>query len=402
MNTTRLYLEDPYMKKFKAKLLSQIKSDRGYEAVLDQTAFYPTGGGQPCDTGWLENIRVIDVVEEDGNIIHILEGPLTSGNITGRIDWERRFDHMQQHSGQHILSSCFEKIADANTVGFHLGSQYVYIDLDKQDLSEDIINQAEDMANQIIFQNRPIKTHLVDGEKLAGIPLRKPPAVTENIRIVEIEGFDYCPCGGTHPSSTGNIGIIKIRRWEKSKDNLRLEFLCGSRALMDYRQKNYNINKISSLLSVRDFETPDAVERILDENKKLSKTIEIFKDQVCTLEAENMVREAPKFDEFRVIQFMFYRRPFDEVKLIASKITGHKGCIAILCTVNDKSQVIISRSGDVPLDMRQPFKEAMTLVGGKGGGNCSVVQGGIETPEKAQRVMDMVYSSILENIEALQ
>ncbi|MBA1335434.1 MAG: Alanyl-tRNA synthetase family protein [Firmicutes bacterium] len=394
MNEGRLFLYNPYENIFEARVLSREKTARGYEVVLDRTAFYPTGGGQPNDTGWLDDSPVIDVVEENGTIVHILSQPIQVERVTGKIDWERRFDHMQQHLGQHILSSCFEKLADADTVGFHLGSQYVYIDLNRPDLPEETIYRAEDMANEIVFRSLAVKTYIVSWEDLPGIPLRKPPSVTEDIRIVEIDGFDFCPCGGTHPAGTGSVGIIKIRKWEKNKDGLRLEFVCGKRALRDFRDKNTSINKISSLLSVRDHEALGAVERIAAENKCLSKAVEELREQYYSLEAAAMVRDAREIGPYKIVRFMFYKKPFDEIKLLASKITEHGGCIALLCTSNVKAQLIISRSPDVPIDLRPVFKETMTLAGGKGGGSSAVVQGGVETPEKAQIVID-------ETIEAL-
>lgn len=396
MNEDRLFLYKPYEKIFEARVLNRDKTSRGYEVILDRTAFYPTGGGQPNDTGWLDDSPVIDVVEEKGNIIHVLSQPVQGERITGKIDWERRFDHMQQHLGQHILSSCFEKLADADTVGFHLGSQYVYIDLHRADLPEETIYRAEDMANEIVFRNMAVKTYIVSREDLPGIPLRKPPSVTEDIRIVEVDGFDFCPCGGTHPTCTGSVGMIKIRKWEKNKDSLRLEFVCGKRALQDFRDKNTSVNKISSLLSVRDYEVPGAVERITAENKRLSKAAEDLKEQYYSLEASAMVRDARKIGPYKMVRFMFYKKPFDEIKMLASKITEHGGCIALLCTSDAKAQLIISRSPDVPIDLRPVFKEAMALAGGKGGGSSAVVQGGVETPEKAQIVIDKTVEALEE------
>jgi alanyl-tRNA synthetase len=401
MTTDRLYHQDPYMMEFNAMVLEQTNGPDGFHVILDRTAFFPTGGGQPCDTGLLGQALVIDVMEQDGVIVHILDRPVSPGPVTGRVNRDRRFDHMQQHSGQHILSSCFEKLFDANTVGFHLGNQYVYIDIDKQDLTDDEIIKAEDMANDIVFENRPVWVHTVDISGLHKFPLRKPPAVDQDIRIVEIQGFDYCPCCGTHVTNTGSVGIIKIRKWEKSKDNLRLEFVCGIRALKDYREKNRSINSISSMLSVRDFEVTETVKRLSLENKSLAKDLANSREEVCILEAGNMLRAAVNAGPASIVKYMFYRRPFDEVKMIASSITGTGRAIAILCTADRKAQIVVSRSDDLPIDLRPIFRDAISQAGGKGGGSEKVVQGGLDSAETSQRVMDAIYMSIMEKIKSL-
>jgi alanyl-tRNA synthetase len=401
MTTYRLYYDNPYTMEFDAWVLEQTKSPEGYQVILDRTAFFPAGGGQPCDTGWLGQAAVVDVIEQHGAIVHILDSAVSLGPITGRVDQYRRFDHMQQHSGQHILSSCFEKLFDADTVGFHLGSQYVYIDLNRQDLTEDDINKAEDMANNIVFENRPVNTHIVDGSSLSRFPLRKPPVVGYDIRIVEIDGFDYCPCCGTHVRSTGSVGIIKIRRWEKNKDNLRLEFVCGIRALKDYREKNRSINNICSMLSVRDFEAMDTVKRLSLENKSLAKDLANSREELCKLEAENLLRSAAIIGPTRIVKYMFYRRPFDELKLIAAGVTAASSSVAILCTADHKAQIVVSRSNDLPIDLRPIFRDAISHAGGKGGGSDRVVQGGLDSAEIAQQVMDTIYTTVLQGIKSL-
>jgi alanyl-tRNA synthetase len=395
MDTVKLYRENAYTTDFGARVENQTKSEEGFEIVLDRTAFYPAGGGQPFDTGWLNGIPVTDVMETGGTIVHILQGQLESHTVTGKIDWKRRFDHMQQHAGQHILSSCFERIAGADTVGFHLGSQYVSIDLNRQDLTSDHMAQAEELANKIVFNNLAIKTYIVEPEELAGLPLRKVPTVDKNIRIVEIDGFDYSPCGGTHPSYTGGIGLIKIRRWEKSGDNTRIEFVCGGRALRDYSLKNASINSISSLLSVRDFEAADMVEKILSDNKSLLKTIGELKEGLCKYEAQDLVQKTPTADGIRVIKHLFDNRPFEEIRSLASAIISENNCIALLCTVGQKNRVLAGRSENIDIDMRKPFDAAMSQLGGRGGGSSRVVQGGFDSAHKAQLALDMLHETIL-------
>ncbi len=396
MGTVKLYEKNAYTIEFPARVKQQKQTPNGFEVALDRTAFYPTGGGQPFDTGWLNDVPVIDVIESQDVIVHILKSRLESDTVSGRVDWKRRFDHMQQHSGQHLLSACFEKIAGAGTVGFHLGSQFVYIDLNKPGLTQHHMAQAEELANKVVFDNIPIKTYFVEPEDLAGLPLRKPPAVRENIRIVEIDGFDYSPCGGTHPEYTGGIGLIKIRRWEKNRDNTRIEFVCGERALEDYRNKNQGINSISSLLSVRDFEAAAAVEKIVSDNKSLLKTIGQLKEDLCKLQADALIQKTTAVDGIKIVKLLFDSRPFEELRMLASAIASQKGCIALLCTTGEKNQIIASRAEDINTDMRKPFNSAMSQIGGRGGGNNRVVQGGFADPGNAQLALDTVHQGILE------
>ncbi len=398
MDTERLYWENAYTAQFTAKVIRQEKARQGFEVVLDRTAFYPTGGGQPCDTGWLDGIQVTDVEEREGTVVHLLRAPLESDTITGKIDWGRRFDHMQQHAGQHVLSACFDKLAGARTVGFHLGSQFVYIDLDSTDLTREQVAQAEQMANKTVFGNLPIKTYILQPEEVKDLPLRKQPTVYEDIRIVEIDGFDYTPCGGTHPSHTGCIGLIKIRRWEKQKDGTRIEFVCGGRALEDYGTKNNCLNKVCAMLSVRDFEAADAVERILAENKALVKAAEAMREDLCKFEAEKLVLNAPLEKGLRLIKLSYHNRPLEEMRLLVSGITSGKGCIALLATTGDKNQVIAGRSEDISIDLRKPFNEVMSQLGGRGGGSVKLVQGELEDAESAGRALDMLYSAVLNEL----
>lgn len=398
MGTSKLYRDNAYTTEFDAQVKHLAKVEGGFEVVLDKTVFYPTGGGQPFDTGLIDEIPVTDVQERGDEIVHMLEGQPKSRTVSGKIDWHRRFDHMQQHAGQHILSAVFEKIAGAGTVGFHLGNQFVNIDLNVQRLTENQITRAEQLANEIVFDNRAIKTYIVEPKDISKLPLRKPPAVKEDIRIVEIDGFDYSPCGGTHPSHTGSVGLIKIRHWEKSKNNTRIEFLCGGRALRDFQGKNESINRISALLSVRDFETADTVERIVSDNKALLKTIEGLKESLCEYEARALVDSAPLEKGIRVVKVLFDNRPFEELRLLASAITRSEGCIAMLCNTGEKSQVIAGRSEDINMDMRKPFKKVMSQHSGRGGGNDRVVQGGFESAEDAEELLDMLHKEILKTV----
>ena len=208
----RLYYDDPYLFGFDAEVIERLEWEGKPAVVLDRTAFYPTGGGQPHDVGTLDGVRVMDVVEReiDGAVVHVLEEALHADSVKAHVDLERRFDLMQQHTGQHILSAVFVDLLDANTVGFHLSEEYATIDVDKAPLSQAQIDEMEQMANRIVFNNYPVEARFMTDEEVARLPLRKPVAHKGPVRIVEVENTDFSACGGTHVFDTGEIGMIKI------------------------------------------------------------------------------------------------------------------------------------------------------------------------------------------------
>ena len=243
--TEKLYFTDSDLLDFPATVLDVQASEQAHHIILDRTAFYPTGGGQPHDTGVLGDSRVVDVFEGDNGIIHhVVEqaGDLSQGQmVRGRIDRARRLDHLQQHSGQHILSQAFVQACGAETKSFHLGSRTSTIDIELQSPTGDHMRAAEEIANALIFENRQMRVHLVNAEEARQLPLRKEAAVEGTIRIIEIDDFDWSPCGGTHAKRTGQIGLIAIKGYERAKKLTRVEFVCGHRALDDYRTANQTL-----------------------------------------------------------------------------------------------------------------------------------------------------------------
>src|SRR5215216_3060621 len=233
--TEKIYFTDSSILEFDATVIAANPTEQGYRVVLDRTAFYPTGGGQPNDTGTLGKGRVVDVAEdEEGTVYHICEGAeaISAGQtVTGTIDRARRLDHMQQHSGQHILSQAFVKACGAETRSFHMSAQTSTIDIELQSPTDDQMRAAEDVANAIIFEDRPMRVYIVNEEEAARLPLRKESALSGNIRVIEVEDFDWSPCGGTHAMRTGQVGLIAIKGYERAKKMTRVEFVCGHRAL---------------------------------------------------------------------------------------------------------------------------------------------------------------------------
>src|SRR5699024_4971686 len=233
-----------------ANILEKSFKEDKYYFTLDRTIFYPhLAGGQPRDKGKINNINVIDVYEKDEDIVHILEEDIEGKDVQLSINWDNRFDLMQQHTGQHLLSSSFRSLFNAETVGFRIGEDYSTIDIQKPSLNKQEVKQVEFLTNKIIQSNFEVLSYIVKEDKLDEIPIDKLPTTDEDIRIVEIMGLDYSPCCGTHVNSTGEVGLVKIRKWENNKGNTRIEFLCGFRALDDYYWKNQYINEISSIMS---------------------------------------------------------------------------------------------------------------------------------------------------------
>ncbi|WP_047152775.1 serine-tRNA(Ala) deacylase AlaX [Aneurinibacillus tyrosinisolvens] len=376
----KLYYEDPYKKEFTASILRQgTERDGTPFVVLTQTAFYPTGGGQPCDLGTLSGIDVIDVEEIEGEIRHRLRGalPEDKSEIAGKIDWQRRFDHMQQHTGQHILSAAFEQLYDAATVGFHLGRETVTVDIALPELSREQAEAVEQLANSIVFENRDIIARFVEPQELAQLPLRKPPSVSENVRIVMIADFDYSPCGGTHPSRTGEVGPIKILTWERYKNNNRIEFVCGARTIREMNKKQMILRDASRLLTSGEAELADNVTRLLTERKELERSLLEARGKLFEYEAGELVEAAPLNAGIHLVTKTFTDRTMQDLQKLANHVTSIKpNTVALFAGYGDKTQLVFARGSAVPIAMNNLLKETLPLIDGKGGGNPNVAQGG--------------------------
>lgn len=392
VSLNKLYLNDSYIKSFNSNIINVVKDNGNILIILDKTAFYPEGGGQPADSGTIGDCRIGYVYEKDDVIYHVADKePLNLENVACTIDWGRRFDHMQQHSGQHILSAAFEKLLNGKTVGFHLGTDYVTVDISIDSLSVEEAARVELFANEIVFLNIPVKLHYPDADELSNFDLRKAPSVTQDIRIVEIEGFDFSPCGGTHPKLTGDIGLIKIRKWENNKDNIRVEFVCGKRALLDYSWKNEYINELSSLISTKDTELLENVKKAVNELHTANREIKGLKDKVLSYEASELYSAAEELKGVRVIKQLFSGRDFKEITSLAGKITKLNSAIALLGLKSDTAQMVFTRSQNVDIKINELFKETLPLINGKGGGNPMSAQGGGSDISNLGSALDSAY-----------
>jgi len=370
MKTEKLYYQEAYLKTFTARVVERLVYDGHPAVVLDRTVFYPAGGGQPNDRGRLGEALVLNVVEResDGAVIHVLSQDLAGKVLTGEIDWPRRFDLMQQHTGQHILSQAFIHVADAETIGFHLTDDNLTIDLDQRNLAQETIDHAEDLANQIVFEDRPVILRCLTADEVARLPVRKPPKVETDIRIVEVEGFDWSPCGGTHVTRTGQVGLIKIVKLDRQSDALRVEFKCGGRVLADFRRKNQIIHQVASALSVGWDNLDQSVSRMQAESKDLRKKLLDIESKLMMYEAEELYAKAEDHGEFRLITRVWPERDPANLRAMAKKLAGKPKTVVLLGSAGRQPMFVFARSADLALDVVPLVRSAIECIGGQGGG----------------------------------
>jgi alanyl-tRNA synthetase len=369
--TKRLYHDDPYQVEFTARIVEKEMREQKPAVILDQTCFYPESGGQPHDRGWIDGIEVVGVFEEDSRIVHLLEKDIQAASIKGKIDWETRFDHMQQHSGQHILSQCFHGLLEAGTLAFHLGQDVSTLEMDLRKVSDEDIERVESRANEIIYQDREVKIHSLPEDKVGSLPLRRPPKKKGLIRVVEIRDFDYSACGGTHVRRTGEVGLIKILRWERIRDNLRFEFVCGRRAFQDYLMKNRILRELSNRLTVHEKDVPSSVERLFADLKSQKGAMKKMREKMAQYEAKEIVERA----KGKILRKIFTEKTHEEVRFLAINII-RKGDFVVLFGLKgeERGHLILACSENLNMDMRELVPLVSPLINGKGGGRPSLVE----------------------------
>ena len=392
MQTEKLYYLDPYLQEFPAAILRKTAlGDSRFAVILDRTAFYPEGGGQPCDTGTLNELPVLAVQTKDGEIIHTVDGDPGDGPVIGKIDWQRRFDHMQQHTGEHILSGVFLAKVQAENVGFHLGSATVQIDVTLPALSAELADEIEMAANAVIFNDRPIDARFVETAELAAYALRKAPgAEFEQIRLVSIADCDCCPCGGTHVRHTGEVGLLKIRGWEKRKNNIRVEFACGHRALADYRLKHELARTLSSRFSAPMELALPSFERFMEKQESLQRELNATRKAYHEELASRLLNEAAPIAGIRVVSRVFAGYSAADLQDFAARITTADGSLCLLAAVDEsagRSSFLFAAAANVPSAMNDLLKRSLAPVGGKGGGNAATAQGGAPVTDAASVLM---------------
>ncbi len=400
--TERLYYDDAYRTRFEAAVVERLAWEGRPAVVLDRTAFYPTGGGQPHDTGALNGVPVVDVITREGDeaVIHVLAAPLEAERVVGEVDWTRRFDLMQQHTGQHVLSAaCVERLG-ANTVGFHLSGGYATVDLDRAPLGEEELADVEALANAIVFENRAVTTRWVPDEEVPALPLRKPVAHKGPVRIVEIADFDCSACGGTHVRATGEIGLIKITRSERRGGETRLEFLCGGRALADYRAKNALLLKLAAEFTVGHWEIPDLVHRLAAELKETRRELRRSRDALLDAQAAALWQGAAPVGDVRLVRAELEGEPMDALKHLAQRLMEHPRTVALLGSrhpTGETSYLVFARSDDLDLPMGDLLREACAVIGGRGGGRPNFAQGGGPQGERLAEALEQAAQSLGRN-----
>ncbi|MGE0042489.1 MAG: DHHA1 domain-containing protein [Vicinamibacterales bacterium] len=378
MSTERLYYTQSSLSSFEAVVTGCVQTDAGYEVRLDRTAFYPTSGGQPFDTGMLGGAAVLDVRDaEDGGVIHVVEAPLAPGTVVaGVVDWPRRFDHMQQHTGQHVLSALFDRLHAARTESFHMGAGASTIDLGRQ-VSPDEIAAAVREANRVVWEDRPVAVRFVTAEEAAALPLRKEPARGGTLRLIDIEDVDLSACGGTHVARTGGIGIIAVSGWEKFRGGTRVEFLCGARALSRFEAWRDALAATQRHLSVAPGELAAGVEKLQAENKALQRAARAFQEQLAAHEARALVERGAR-DGARVV-VVEALEGWDAVglKALASAATRLEPAAAVaLFTAASPALVVVAGGASAGIDAGAVVKALLARFGGRGGGKPDLAQAG--------------------------
>jgi alanyl-tRNA synthetase len=383
--TDRLYYNDPYLQAFDAVVRRAVDRGGRMAVTLDRTAFYPTSGGQPFDTGTLGPFRVVDVIDEDdGTITHVVEpsdrqspipDPLAGQSVRGVIDWPRRFDHMQQHTGQHVLSAAFVRLFGARTVSFHLGGETSTIDLERE-LTAGEIAAGEDAANVVVWEDRPVAIRYATAEEAATLPLRKEPVRGGTLRLIDVDRFDLSACGGTHVSRTGGIGVIAIARWERFKGGQRIEFVCGGRALRAHRSLRDAMGASVRLLSVLPEELPASIERLQAEAKEQKRAMAALQADLARYRAGELAASAESMPTGRIVA-----RAIDGdanvLKSLATAITSRPGFVVVLVSASaTPALAVVARSGDVGVSAQAILSALVGKFGGRGGGRPELAQGG--------------------------
>jgi alanyl-tRNA synthetase len=383
MPTDRLYYHDSFLFDFDARVVETLERQGRPAIVLDRTAFYPTSGGQVHDIGLLtacgKEIAVTEVAdEEDGRILHFAAAPIAAGTeVHGSVDAARRRDHVQQHTGQHVLSAAFIRLFNMPTVSFHMGEESCTIDLETSGLTLAQSQKAELLANEVIAEDRPVNIRFVPLEEARMLGLRKlPPKQTGALRLIDITDFDLTACGGTHVRATGQIGSILLRKIEKVKQGVRVEFVCGLRAVNTSRWDYSTLTEAAALYSSHIYDVPEQIRKSLAETKSAAKAQHKLLEELAELYADRLWAQSSSSP--RIITQVFPERDALFIKLLAQKLTaGKPDVVALLASGAGQPTLVFAQSPGQKSNMGQLMKDAMAQLGGRGGGSADMAQGGL-------------------------
>ena len=401
--TDRLYYRDSFLHEFEGEItevvpVAEINGRHG--VYLDRTAFYPTSGGQVYDTGWMlpsegsEKLRVAEVAEsEDGRVVHYIEAdkaPVRGTRVRGVIDPARRRDHMQQHSGQHVLSAAFVRLFNLPTVSFHMGDEACSIDLDTPTLTTGQVEEAEALANEIVQENRPVEIKFVTQGAAQELGLRKPPRTDKDeLRLVDIRDFDLSACGGTHVQNTGQIGCILLRKTERVRQGWRVEFVCGQRAVATARHDFTTLSEAAGLFSGHIWDVPQQVRKSLEDVKLATKASERLLDELAELQAARLLAEVAPVNGRKVIARVYPDRDLVFIRLMAQKLTRQESSVvALLASTSSQVSLVFAQSKGMSFDVGVLLKEILGKLGGRGGGTKDMAQGGAPKAEGLETALD--------------
>jgi alanyl-tRNA synthetase len=401
MASERLYYDDSYTTRFDAHVARQGEHEGRPAVELERTYFYPESGGQGADRGVLGGTPVVDVqADDDGRVWHVMERAVAAGRLAGEVDWARRFDYMQQHTGQHVLSAAFERVARAATVSSHLGEERSSIEVALGDAGWRTVRDVEEAANRIVWEDRPVERHWVGEDDLARFDLRKPPPAERagsggRIRLVEIPDWDVSACGGTHTRRTGEVGAVKVVRWEKVRGNLRFEFLCGARALSDHAWRTEALVEGARRHTLKDRDLLEHLERALAERDELRKRLADLGERLVVAEARERVGTPP-----RPVSDFAPRRPRDETRRFAIKCLEAGAPWVAVATGAPDPTVVLGRRKALALDLRTLVPALLERARGKGGGSPDLVQAAAADPGAAEQAWRWAAAELAARIEA--
>ena len=381
----RPYFDDPYRLEFDARVVGRRRDERGEWVRLDVSWFYPESGGQEADRGWLAEVPVLDVQsDESGAVWHLVEGEVPDA-VAARIDGERRHSNRRQHTGQHILSQAFIRVLDADTTSSRLGLDIGSIDLDRASLTWDEVERVERAAMEIVWQNRPVTSRFTDAEELRRIAPRRPPAVEGRVRIVEVADWDISACGGTHCRNAGEVGAIKVRKWEKNKGGVRVEFVCGDRALRDHQRRVRGLVEAALRRNTGDAEVLDTLERAAQERDDLRKQVRAWMERASRAEAlqiasAHLASGAPVYVE------VLADASLDELRLRGRSLASAGVARVVLATRGPQPFVLATKPrGAGGVDLKTLVPALLAAAGGKGGGSPDEIQAGASDGDAAER-----------------
>jgi alanyl-tRNA synthetase len=373
--TRRLHRDDPYLLEFDAEVVARREHEGRPAVVLDRTAFYAESGGQPWDTGTLDGVPVVAVLEQDGDVLHVLGAPLPAARVRGRVDADRRRDHMQQHHGQHLLSRAFVEAASAATVSFHLGADVSTIDLDKP-VSEEAVRRAEALCNEVVWAARPVRSRVVARREAEALGVQAADEAGDEVRLVEAEGFDLQACGGTHPRSTSAVGVVLVLGHERYKVGSRVRFVCGGRALAAFRARAAAVDRVGALLSSPLDDLAASVARLQERLAEAMRRGREMADRALRAEAARLLAAA---GSPAVITAVYEGWPAEDLRALAQHLVAAGPCVALLASREAKVHLVFAQSEGLPHDVPGLLRQALAEIGGRGGGRGNLAQGGSES-----------------------